>query len=429
MARILIIISFLFCAMSSSAQEMACDSAVVQTSDSIIVQKMRQAGVKFYKHNQVKLLKSGSAKFHDMLKAISLAESSVHLDYFNFRNDSIAKRLFRHLAERSANGVEVRAIYDSFGNMSNSRPLKKKHLKTIEGWGIEIREFDKIKFPWVNHVWRHDHRKIVVIDGKVAYSGGMNVADYYVDGLPKIGPWRDMHFRVQGPVINEYQKTFFGNWNTLTRQNIHGAKYYCGIDSVEHSFLPDEFNDSLHTDVMVGVVSRLPVIQPKIMRQMYIEAIDAAQYKIQIISPYFVPCPSIKKAIKRALKRGVDVQIMLSAKSDIPLTPDAGFYVANKLRKKGAQYYLYQNGFHHSKIMMVDDLFCTIGSANLDSRSLKFDYEINALFIDKGVTKELSDMYEIDKLHSVRQTSKHWKKKPFLKKFVAWFGYLLGPFI
>ena len=246
--------------MSSSAQEMTCDSAVVQTSDSIIVQKMRQAGVKFYKHNQVKLLKSGSAKFHDMLKAISLAESSVHLDYFNFRNDSIAKRLFRHLAERSANGVEVRAIYDSFGNMSNSRPLKKKHLKTIEGWGIEIREFDKIKFPWVNHVWRHDHRKIVVIDGKVAYSGGMNVADYYVDGLPKIGPWRDMHFRVQGPVINEYQKTFFGNWNTLTRQNIHGAKYYCGIDSVEQSFLPEEFNDSYYGGTTLNLRTALEMV-------------------------------------------------------------------------------------------------------------------------------------------------------------------------
>lgn len=126
------------------------------------------------------------------------------------------------------------------------------------------------------------------------------------------------------------------------------------------------------------------------MRQTYIKSIDAAQDKIQIVNPYFTPIPSIKKAIKRALKRGVEVEIMIPGKSDIPFTPDAAFYTANKLRKKGAKIYVYNGGFHHSKIMMVDSLFCTVGSTNLNSRSLRYDYEVNAFIFDKETTHELS---------------------------------------
>ena len=116
------------------------------------------------------------------------------------------------------------------------------------------------------------------------------------------------------------------------------------------------------------------------------------------MNPYFTPIPSIKKAIKRALKRGVEVEIMIPGKSDIPFTPDAAFYTANKLRKKGAKIYVYNGGFHHSKIMMVDSLFCTVGSTNLNSRSLRYDYEVNAFIFDKETTHELSTMFEHDRL-------------------------------
>lgn len=146
------------------------------------------------------------------------------------------------------------------------------------------------------------------------------------------------------------------------------------------------------------------------MRQTYIKSIDAAQDKIQIVNPYFTPIPSIKKAIKRALKRGVEVEIMIPGKSDIPFTPDAAFYTANKLRKKGAKIYVYNGGFHHSKIMMVDSLFCTVGSTNLNSRSLRYDYEVNAFIFDKETTHELSTMFEHDKLDSTLFTKEEYKK-------------------
>lgn len=165
------------------------------------------------------------------------------------------------------------------------------------------------------------------------------------------------------------------------------------------------------------------------MRQVYIKSIDAAQDKIQIVNPYFTPTPSIKKAIKRALKRGVDVEIMIPGKSDIPFTPDAAFYTVNKLRKKGAEIYVYNGGFHHSKIMMVDSLFCTVGSTNLNSRSLRYDYEVNAFIFDKETTHELTSMFENDKLDSTLLTKEEYKKRSGWKRFVGWFANLFTPFL
>lgn len=124
----------------------------------------------------------GQDKFDDLFLAIKQAKSSVHLEYFNFRNDSIARLLFDILEEKAAEGVEVRALFDAFGNWSNNRPLMKRHLDSIRAKGVEIYKFDPITFPWINHVLSRDHRKIVVIDGEVAYTGGMNVADYYIKG-------------------------------------------------------------------------------------------------------------------------------------------------------------------------------------------------------------------------------------------------------
>ena len=173
-------------------------AADAQRSDSTIVRQLREEGIRFSDNNSVTLLMSGQEKFDDMFCAIRQARSSVHLEYFNFRNDSIASLLFDLLAEKAKEGVEVRALFDGFGNDSNNQPLLKKHIKAIRKRGIEIYEFDPIRFPWINHVLHRDHRKIVVIDGQIAYTGGMNVADYYIKGTPQVGEWRDMHCRIDG---------------------------------------------------------------------------------------------------------------------------------------------------------------------------------------------------------------------------------------
>lgn len=393
-----------------------------QPSDSIFSQFLHERSVPIFNNNKIKLLPSGRQKFQSLFKAIKQAKHHIHLEYFNFRSDSIAKEVFTLLAEKAKEGVKVRAMFDDFGNMSNNRPLRKEHLKMLNERDIEIIRFDPIKFPWINHAFHRDHQKIVVIDGKVAYTGGMNIADYYINGLPELGPWRDMHLRLEGPVVSALQHAFLNVWNKETKQNIHGDIYF-----------PYEQDSTCNRFGQLGnraaIVQRVPRKTANLMRKAYVKAMDAAEHHIRIVTPYFTPTRSIRRGIYRALKRGVKVEIMLSSKCDIPLTPDAGFYFANKFRKAGARIFIYNGGFHHTKVMTVDDRFCTVGSANLNSRSMCFDYEINTFIFDLPITAELDQIYHTDKQDSDIMTRDFYKKRSKWRRFVGWFGHLLTPVI
>lgn len=403
-------------------------AADAQRSDSTIVRQLREEGIRFSDNNSVTLLMSGQEKFDDMFCAIRQARSSVHLEYFNFRNDSIASLLYDLLAEKAKEGVEVRALFDGFGNDSNNQPLLKKHIKAIRKRGIEIYEFDPIRFPWINHVLHRDHRKIVVIDGQIAYTGGMNVADYYINGTPQVGEWRDMHCRIDGDEVNTLQAIFLRIWNKTARQNVHGAKYFRGIRGgyYFHDLKPDTCCTAGHK--MVGIINREPRTSNKIIRQFYFNAINDAKDSIKLVNPYLTLTGKLKRALKRAVKRGVKVEVMVSAKSDIPLTPDCVFYNVHKLMKHGVDVYIYEPGFHHTKIIMVDGMFCTVGSANLNSRSLRFDYEENAVIIDPCTTAELSHMFDHDKTRSFKLTPEKWKEfRTGWQKFIGWFAHFLAP--
>lgn len=401
-----------------------------QTSDSLIVENLRNEGITFSHNNSVTLLMSGQEKFDDMFQAIRQARSSVHLEYFNFRNDSIASLLFRLLAQKAKEGVEVRALFDGFGNDSNNRPLKRKHLKQMRSVGIEIYEFDPVNFPWVNHVFHRDHRKIVVIDGKIAYTGGMNVADYYINGTEVVGEWRDMHCRIEGDEVNTLQKIFLRMWNKVTGQNVYGAKYYRGYHGADYitGLKPDTCCTA--GKKMVGIINREPRVTNKIIRKFYTDAINEAKDSIKLVNPYLTLNNTLKRALRNAVKRGVKVEIMVSAHSDIPLTPDCVFYNVHNLMQDGVDVWIYKKGFHHTKIIMVDGRFCTVGSANLNARSLNFDYEENAVIIDPCTTKELNDMFERDKAESFKLTEETWDewRTPW-QKFVGWFASLLTPFL
>lgn len=401
-----------------------------QTSDSLIVENLRDEGITFSHNNSVTLLMSGQEKFDDMFQAIRQARSSVHLEYFNFRNDSIASLLFRLLAQKAKEGVEVRALFDGFGNDSNNRPLKRKHLKQMRSVGIEIYEFDPVNFPWVNHVFHRDHRKIVVIDGKIAYTGGMNVADYYINGTEVVGEWRDMHCRIEGDEVNTLQKIFLRMWNKVTGQNVYGAKYYRGYHGADYitGLKPDTCCTA--GKKMVGIINREPRVTNKIIRKFYTDAINEAKDSIKLVNPYLTLNNTLKRALRNAVKRGVKVEIMVSAHSDIPLTPDCVFYNVHNLMQHGVDVWIYKKGFHHTKIIMVDGRFCTVGSANLNARSLNFDYEENAVIIDPCTTKELNDMFERDKVESFKLTEETWDewRTPW-QKFVGWFASLLTPFL
>ena len=341
--------------------------------------RLKDMGAPLTCNNRVELLMSGDEKFTDLFEAIRGARHHVHLEYFNFRNDSIAGALFRLLAQKVKEGVEVRALFDAFGNLSNNKPLTKKHLKAIREQGIEIVKFDPFTFPWFNHAAHRDHRKIVVIDGKIGYTGGMNVADYYIKGLPKIGEWHDIHARIEGDAVRYLQGIFLTMWNRETGQHIGGPEYFPNTPQ-----LPD----SIAEEIMI--VDRTPRETPRSISRAYTTSIREADSLIRIVNPYFVPTKSIKEAIKHALKKGTEVEIMVPSVSDVPFTPEAAFYILHKLMKKGAKVYLFNGGFHHSKVMMVDGSFCTVGTANLNSRSLRYDYETNAFIFDPETTAELT---------------------------------------
>ena len=406
------------------------DVAKGQRADSVVVQTLREEGVRFSHDNSVALLMSGQEKFDDMFAAIRQARSSVHLEYFNFRNDSIASLLFDILAEKVKEGVEVRALYDAFGNSSNNRPLKNRHIRDLRARGIQIYEFDPIRFPWINHVFSRDHRKIVIIDGKTAYTGGMNVADYYIKGTEVVGEWRDMHCRIEGAAVNELQRIFVNAWKKVTGEQIAGAKYYRGIYGAD--YITGLKADTTRTKgtKMVGIINREPRTSNKIIRQFYLAAIDAARDSIKLVNPYLTLNRKLKKSLRKAAERGVKVEIMAGAKSDIPLTPDCMFYNLHQLMKHGVEVWIYEGGFHHTKIIMVDGQLCTVGSANLNARSLSWDYEENAVIVDPCTTKELSDMFDHDKLRSFRLTEEKWDEwRTCWQKFRGWFAHLLAPFL
>ena len=388
-------------------------------SDSILINYFKENNITISPNNKLNILKSGHEKFVSLFQDIEQAKHHIHLEYFNFRNDSIANCLFSLLEKKVKEGVKVRAIFDAFGNWSNNKPLKKKHLRAYQEAGIEIIKFDPIKFPWINHAYHRDHRKIAIIDGKIGYTGGMNIADYYITGLPEFGEWRDMHVRIEGDAVHQMQDIFVDMWKKCTKEEIKGEEYF----PYKHIPHTNEQNKS------VAIVDRYPRKTPKIMRRTYANAIENAESVVQIINPYFTPTPIIRKAIEKAVEKGVKVEIMIPGKSDIKFSPDAAFYIANKLRKKGADIYIFNGGFHHSKIMMVDSIYSTIGSTNLNSRSLFYDYEINAFIFNDEETKELIDIFEEDKKNSTLLTSEMYKKRSLWKKFVGWFAHLFTPFI
>jgi cardiolipin synthase len=228
-----------------------------------------------------------------------------------------------------------------------------------------------------------------------------------------------MHVRINGKATEYLQDIFLDMWNKTTKQAIGGSAYY-----------PFQ-NDSIHRHLNkeIAIVDRYPKRTPEIMRRTYAKAIESAEEKVQIINPYFTPTRIIKKAIKNAIKKGVKVEIMIPGKSDIPFTPDAALYIANRLRKKGADIYIFNGGFHHSKIMMIDSTYCTIGSTNLNSRSLRYDYEINAFIFDEETTSKLMDIFKEDQINSTLLTDDIYRKRSTWKKFVGWFAHLFTPFL
>ena len=240
-----------------------------ESADSAFLRYVRSEGIPCTKNNKVDILNGAQIKFDSLLDDIRKAKHHVHLEYFNFRNDSINNVLLTLLAEKAKEGVKVRAIFDAFGNISNDSPLKKKDLQKIRSTGIEIVKFDPMCFPWINHAFSRDHRKLVIIDGETAYIGGINVADYYLRGIDGVGEWRDIHSRVTGEAVSELQNIFLKMWEQESGERVEGKEYYPELKQQGGS--------------LIAVVDRWPHKTPERMRHAYANAIHAAKDSIVLL--------------------------------------------------------------------------------------------------------------------------------------------------
>ena len=366
---------------------------------------LREMGCCEHENCSIELLPSAREKYADMFGMIEEAKRFVHLEYFIFRKDSVGRILLNILSEKALEGVEVRLLIDAYGNRKAPCPMTRADLDSIRAKGIDVRLFDPIKFPYIQNMYHRDHRKIVVVDGLWAWTGGMNVADYYVKGTKRTGPWRDMQVRVGGAVVDELEEIFEHIWKKSAKVTLDNTLY--------HEANP---NDS---GVSISVVNREPGRKSRVMRRAFATVIDAARDSIRIVNPYPTLTRRVERALRRALRREVGVEMMISGRMDTRITPDVVAVRMRKLQRRGAKVWLYDGGFHHTKTMTVDGELCMVGTANLDGRSLRYDYEVSLVAYDSVTTEKLNGIFDHDLKDSELMT-----RKVFRRRYSPWHRFI-----
>jgi len=336
--------------------------------------------------NQVKIFTDGTAKFDALMKDIQAAKFSIHIEYYAFVTDTIGTQILKLLEEKAAAGVEVRLLYDAFG----SKKTKHKDFTQLCKNGGHVQTFITsqkalLKFR-LNY---HDHRKIVVIDGKISYIGGFNVADQYAGTTKKFGYWRDTHLRIQGAAASLLQMRFLMDWNVSSPV---GEKVAYHLD---YFFKIKDVSPQGNTNIQI--IASGPNSDHEQIKLAFIKLITSAKKRLWIQSPYLVPDDSVVAALKIAAASGVDIKIMIPDKPDHPFIYRATQYYARQLIKENIEILVYQNGFLHAKTMIMDDEICTVGSANQDIRSYKLNFEANAILYDPQVIQQLEAIFIEDR--------------------------------
>ncbi len=354
-------------------------------------------GLSSYPFHDALIFPDGHSKFCALLQDIDAARHSVDIEYFIYAPDSIGREVTAHLHRAAQRGVKVRLLIDDYKSKMRGYGYTAQWLDSMAVLGIETRLFCPFKFPWVNRIAR-DHRKVVVIDDTISWIGGLNVADYYINGdSVAYGGWRDTHVRITGRMAAiPFRESFQRQWTF-------------GDDEEQ----PDDFRAPL-----VSVTGRDVIFfergfgshrRKAETRRAYVAAFRSARKSICIVNPYFMPTQSVRHALIDAIDRGVDVRILLPLESDEPALAAGAFNFAYRLMRHGARVYLYKGAFHHSKILMIDDSYCMIGSANLNSRSLRWDYEASCFLMSPEVTARLTEIFNRDLEQCDEMTHSYYK--------------------
>ncbi len=331
------------------------------------------------RNTDINIFFEGADKFNVLLEDLSSAYSYIHMEYFIWKSDPLSDQVVEVLKQKIDQGVDVRILYDSIGNY-----LSKRYLKKLRGLGIKIYPYYNFQSPLKIHTLNYrNHRKIVVIDGRIGYIGGMNMGKEYVDGGEQFPAWRDTHMRIKGEAVTVLQEIFSVSWLNTTNEYID----ICPVPISNYA------GDSL---LPVQITTSGPDSKWESIKQLYFLLISSAQKTIFINTPYFIPDASIVMALKTAALSGIDVRIMLTGLLDKRLPYWAALTYVGELLNAGVKIYYYQRGFMHAKTIVVDGGSCSIGTANMDMRSFELNYEINALIYDEALAREMEVRFHAD---------------------------------
>ncbi|QCX52625.1 cardiolipin synthase [Elizabethkingia sp. JS20170427COW] len=363
-------------------------------------------------NNSVKILINGEEKFSELLEDLNKAKHHIHIEYYIYENDHIGNLIANLLIKKAKEGVEVRFIYDDFG----SRSIRKSIVPKLRKNGIKAYPFYKIAFiNFANRINYRNHRKIIIIDGETCYLGGINISDKYHNTNNNRLYWRDTHLKVIGEAAWSLQNIFLADWNFCSHENIVPTTHYFKIHSkTSHPQWTQIINsgpDSEKPDILFS----------------YIQAINSATSSIYITTPYFVPSTELLTAIELAIRRNIDVRILVPGISDSVIVNAVSKSHYAPLIQSGAKIYLYQKGFVHAKTMVCDGKIAFVGTANLDHRSFELNFEVNAIIYDQDIALDLEKNFLIDLEHSLMIEKDYWLSRPKTKQFFEKAMRLLSP--
>lgn len=362
-------------------------------------------------HNELEVLKNGEEKFKFLLEDLKNAKHHIHLEYYILTDDIIGTNVLDVLCDKAKEGVEVRLIYDDVGSR-----LSHKTKRSLSESGVMFYPFMPVFFPrFAGKMNYRDHRKIAVIDGCIAYVGGINISDHYIN-LGSDVYWRDTHLRIHGDAAKHLQILFFTTWNFVSERNI----------SLSKSYFPDIKIDQI---LGVQIIGSGPDTDWPYIKEAVFASINIASDYIYLTTPYFIPSDEIIAALQTAARSGVLVKLLLPKHSDSWISGFATNSYLTSLLEAGVEVFLYEKGFIHAKTMVVDDELCSVGTANMDYRSYEINFEVNAFIYNQDVAFKLKAMFDNDLKDATRIDKNQWSRRSFFYKLLESFAKLLAPLL
>ena len=360
--------------------------------------------------NAVTLYHNTQAAFDAIVEALGQARHHIHLEYFIFRGDATGQRVLEVLTAKAREGVQVRLLYDAMGGFR----LRRRYLRPLRVAGGKVETFLPVTlFPFRFRVNLRNHRKIAVVDGRVGFTGGMNIGDEYLGKDPYFGYWRDTSLRLEGPAVAALQRIFIEDWDFACGEPLNGAAYFPE---------PGEAGREV-----VQVIESGPDQDVNAIREVYFAAILSARERVWIASPYFVPDVALLDALRLARYRGVDVRLLTLLKPDHFLSFHASRYYYADMLGVGVRIYQYAKGMMHSKLMLVDGRWAMVGSANLDNRSLRLNFEAGCVLHSADLVADLEKAYRRDLRDSVRLDERTFGQRSFWSRLAENACRLMSP--